>query len=232
MLSNIVFLHQTTTIYDGCNTTDGCQISSFYIKPQRSPAHCLLAVGCQISSFYIKPQHSVCAVRITLVVKYRLSTSNHNDSSLPCFAESVVKYRLSTSNHNEDLRIYTPASVVKYRLSTSNHNLRGYRKNNYIVVKYRLSTSNHNPLRRSERVGLLSNIVFLHQTTTLWIVSRVFVLLSNIVFLHQTTTRSGYMCSYRSCQISSFYIKPQLPSLSFCCDKVVKYRLSTSNHNG
>ena len=59
-LSNIIFLHQTTTGINRRNHWWCCQISSFYIKPQRPGYPVLHASGCQISSFYIKPQHLRC----------------------------------------------------------------------------------------------------------------------------------------------------------------------------
>ena len=55
-LSNISFLHQTTTAQVIKKYEDGCQISLFYIKPQRSIAPCARHARCQISLFYIKPQ--------------------------------------------------------------------------------------------------------------------------------------------------------------------------------
>ena len=142
-LSNIVFLHQTTTQYILLRHPLCCQISSFYIKPQPNTYSCVI--------------HSV--------VKYRLSTSNHNHILCLLLLFLVVKYRLSTSNHNNSLKSSSNTSVVKYRLSTSNHN--------FTVVKI------------------------------------VVKMLSNIVFLHQTTTSSSLGSHQRSCQISSFYIKPQ-----------------------
>ena len=121
MLSNIFFLHQTTTSPKFSKTQICCQISFFYIKPQPTVATVLHVSRCQISFFYIKPQLK---------------------------ADSTV--------------------------STD-------------VVKYLFSTSNHNLLAMLEILVVLSNIFFLHQTTT--------------QFLND-------ICKF-CCQISFFYIKPQ-----------------------
>ena len=55
-MSNIFFLHQTTTTAHDAASAKCCQISFFYIKPQ--PIYSTQADGdcCQISFFYIKPQ--------------------------------------------------------------------------------------------------------------------------------------------------------------------------------
>ena len=56
ILSNITFLHQTTTREASRCTHWNCQISLFYIKPQRKQLRFIFVVDCQISLFYIKPQ--------------------------------------------------------------------------------------------------------------------------------------------------------------------------------
>ena len=101
------------------------------------------------------------------------------------------------------------AVVVKYHFSTSNHNIESGCFDSLLVVKYHFSTSNHNQWLRTSCVYRLSNIIFLHQTTTTPIHPRLF----------------------QRCQISFFYIKPQLilDKISFLT--VVKYHFSTSNHN-
>ena len=77
----------------------------------------------------------------------------------------------------------------------------------------------------------LSYIVFLHQTTTGWLVSMPPPWLSYIVFLHQTTTMTMVCPSGMNCLISSFYIKPQPRRRVSATPWIVLYRLSTSNHN-
>ena len=57
----------------------------------------------------------------------------------------------------------------------------------YAII-YRLSTSNHNLCRYRSSNRILSYIVFLHQTTTRYLIRFMAFPLSYIVFLHQTTT--------------------------------------------
>ena len=164
-----------------------CLISSFYIKPQRYCAWFYCTQYCLISSFYIKPQHGVDSVDYSLIVLYRLSTSNHNFEHTPSRRVYIVLYRLSTSNHNCYEGVVDGGEIVLYRLSTSNHNRLTTGKPAAPIVLYRLSTSNHNLSSRPSVQPPLSYIVFLHQTTT----SR------------DRIWRTAY------CLISSFYIKPQ-----------------------
>ena len=100
ILSNIFFLHQTTTLDDHKFFSTHCQISSFYIKPQLKEGFNPACRYCQISSFYIKPQPSWVLLRRPTIVKYLLSTSNHNHGVTHSFSSIIVKYLLSTSNHN------------------------------------------------------------------------------------------------------------------------------------
>ena len=121
----------------------------------------------------------------------------------------VVSYSISTSNHNYDTLVMTTACVVSYSISTSNHN----------------QTSSYNGLLQ------LYLIPFLHQTTTLYIVSFVGFVLYLIPFLHQTTTLALCFCRAlalylipflhqttttdneimvaNGCILFHFYIKPQ-----------------------
>ena len=100
----------------------------------------------------------------------------------------IVLYRLSTSNHNREESRRWRLRIVLYRLSTSNHNRRYATQPLPAIVLYRLSTSNHNILIHFAEVGILSYIVFLHQTTTVFDSHKSRTRLSYIVFLHQTTT--------------------------------------------
>ena len=77
------------------------------------------------------------------------------------------------------------------------------------VVSYRNSTSNHNWAPSNTHLLTLYLIEILHQTTTLGLI--------------WTTTKS--------CILSKFYIKPQLPQKRRKRNGVVSYRNSTSNHN-
>ena len=124
ILSYIVFLHQTTTVF----------------------CLAIVAANCLISSFYIKPQLWGAKRNDSGIVLYRLSTSNHNDLCAVSEQQRIVLYRLSTSNHNSVVYTYITTRIVLYRLSTSNHNRCPYPWLLVPIVLYRLSTSNHNCL--------------------------------------------------------------------------------------
>ena len=160
-----------------------------------------------------------------------LSTSNHNSNVEMPLIPSVVKYLLSTSNHNCPLLIKEGFSVVKYLLSTSNHNRKERPQNQLFVVKYLLSTSNHNGAAFYNQAMQLSNIFFLHQTTTgRYERNHIRGCQISSFYIKPQLERCVRM-SRRSCQISSFYIKPQHVACWRNDSKVVKYLLSTSNHN-
>ena len=143
-MSNITFLHQTTTRTPCTNVRVNCQISLFYIKPQPSVANPTWMPNCQISLFYIKPQQQWTEGNFSLIVKYHFSTSNHNVIVKEFFRGTIVKYHFSTSNHN-----------LLYGCAVRP-----------LIVKYHFSTSNHNRINIPPYTSLLSNITFLHQTTT------------------------------------------------------------------
>ena len=122
MLSNISFLHQTTTQCCPLKSDRGCQISLFYIKPQPSSPVSTPAAGCQISLFYIKPQHTPyvarfierCQISLFYIKPQhrRHSPSSRIGCQISLFyikpqlvwegnaIQGVVKYLFSTSNHN------------------------------------------------------------------------------------------------------------------------------------
>ena len=105
----------------------GCILSKFYIKPQQQPNLLISTRGCILSKFYIKPQlRNRCYLNF-VVVSYRNSTSNHNNSTHRYCRPRVVSYRNSTSNHNLKRSEATEAEVVSYRNSTSNHNRYRYK---------------------------------------------------------------------------------------------------------
>ncbi len=82
----------------------------------------LSLMRCILSKFYIKPQHISGRLRLSDVVSYRNSTSNHNSTEVGWRTGKVVSYRNSTSNHNVTPFARLPFRVVSYRNSTSNHN--------------------------------------------------------------------------------------------------------------
>ena len=77
------------------------------------------------------------------------------------------------------------------------------------VVSYLISSSNHNI------------------ADTMQTLFELFL----ILFHHQTTTALAMLCTWLSCFLSYFIIKPQLWSLSAMSSNVVSYLISSSNHN-
>ena len=99
------------------------------------------------------------------------------------------------------------------------------------LLIYLCSTSNHNVAWWVRWGHRLSYISVLHQTTTFDNTLQSRPLLSYISVLHQTTTFFYSRKNTRSCLISLFYIKPQLPVELYGLPYVVLYLCSTSNHN-
>ena len=54
----ILFLHQTTTIFDGYRSYPGCILFCFYIKPQLPLLFGSRLGCCILFCFYIKPQRT------------------------------------------------------------------------------------------------------------------------------------------------------------------------------
>ena len=169
-------------------------------------------------------------------------------SSLCCLSScSYIKPQL-------DLLIQKDSAVVYHLVPTSNHNR--WRRYALLegVVYHLVPTSNHN--FREQAVGhrALFIILFLHQTTTLWVllppwlllfiilflhqtttsrwVKKVSGLLFIILFLHQTTTLATVLLMVIGCLSSCSYIKPQLQERGGQSDSVVYHLVPTSNHNG
>ncbi len=187
MLSNISFLHQTTTSAKLIPANGCCQISLFYIKPQPFLNQGIFEECCQISLFYIKPQ-----------------LANINKPTTNCCQISLfyIKPQLGTETHVLRAGCQISLFYIKPQLSVLLFN-------GYYVVKYLFSTSNHN--------------LYTTSTPKVW--------LSNISFLHQTTTSNCFLTPNHRCQISLFYIKPQRNAIKNNTCNVVKYLFSTSNHN-
>ena len=100
----------------------------------------------------------------------------------------VVLHPLSTSNHNSFTEAWETARVVLHPLSTSNHNPHQVHIPDKTVVLHPLSTSNHNKAGIIELSDALYCILFLHQTTTIAVLTERALGLYCILFLHQTTT--------------------------------------------
>ena len=99
----IEILHQTTTGENIGSIMSCCILSKFYIKPQPSARVRELLKGCILSKFYIKPQPCLAPLsrgRRCILSKFYIKPQ------LGRWCEChhvVVSYRNSTSNHNESI---------------------------------------------------------------------------------------------------------------------------------
>ena len=187
MLSIIFFLHQTTTLWDECKRTNGCLLSSFYIKPQPSSW----------------------AKSINFVVYYLLSTSNHNlkEAGLNPNLLSIIFFLHQTTTGIISITSITSCLLSSFYIKPQREPGTGVSSNSCllssfyikpqpsewfyvcqgscllssfyikpqlslaalrpsVVVYYLLSTSNHNHVTVQSLNTKLSIIFFLHQTTT------------------------------------------------------------------
>ena len=165
-LSNITFLHQTTTLKVIVSISRSCQISLFYIKPQLVGLCLLNHDCCQISLFYIKPQ------------------LNQGDDDLESGCQISLFYIKPQHEHS----CFSFLIVVKYHFSTSNHNQSHGRRLFVLLSNITFLHQTTTTERRINNNWSLSNITFLHQTTTRCRTTWIMRSLSNITFLHQTTT--------------------------------------------
>ena len=96
----IEILHQTTTIVS--RSPKNSPLYLIEILHQTTTKRHLPRpnICCILSKFYIKPQLFVLRILFHVVVSYRNSTSNHNQSPMIIVVQRVVSYRNSTSNHN------------------------------------------------------------------------------------------------------------------------------------
>ena len=143
----IEILHQTTTAGSAGRTRKRLYLIEILHQTTTFGRHFPSNDSCILSKFYIKPQRLADIFRLTIVVSYRNSTSNHNRILLPKRGNAVVSYRNSTSNHNFLFNDFCAIAVVSYRNSTSNHNAGSKTAQSDRVVSYRNSTSNHNSFR-------------------------------------------------------------------------------------
>ena len=77
----ILFLHQTTTLWNDFFDLLGCYLFCFYIKPQLVDVAFKRVRSCYLFCFYIKPQRRSASAIYRSVVTYFVSTSNHNEEA-------------------------------------------------------------------------------------------------------------------------------------------------------
>ena len=99
------------------------------------------------------------------------------------------------------------------------------------VVYLYIPTSNHNHNHVEPLFAELYIFIFLHQTTTIHVVTFTSPGLYIFIFLHQTTTPRGGKLRFLRCISLYSYIKPQLRRSSRFRVHVVYLYIPTSNHN-
>ena len=205
----IEILHQTTT----CGKCEECLRRLYLIEILHQTttfSTCSFSTCCCIlSKFYIKPQQQRSLGFSYVVVSYRNSTSNHNNT----FAVYVL------------VRLYL--IEILHQTTTVAEGLVEIAQLYLIEILHQTTTK-----RALQFFDLrLYLIEILHQTTTksrtIFTCRRLYL----IEILHQTTTVAGSVAGAGSCILSKFYIKPQLDESSANDYLVVSYRNSTSNHN-
>ena len=122
---------------------------------------------------------------------------------------SVVYHSIPTSNHNSKKFLYILNLVVYHSIPTSNHNSRTRSCASSIVVYHSIPTSNHNFRKREATPQALFITLFLHQTTTVFMLKCLTIWLFITLFLHQTTTLPLLLRYSSSCLSLYSYIKPQ-----------------------
>ena len=121
--------------------------------------------------------------------------------------------------------------VVYLYIPTSNHNLLSAQKKPPTVVYLYIPTSNHNLSGKVVPLSSLYIFIFLHQTTTTYMVGHICFKLYIFIFLHQTTTFSCFISQMAGCISLYSYIKPQLYFILIFYFIVVYLYIPTSNHN-
>ena len=100
----ILFLHQTTTRFRSNRTVLRCLSSCSYIKPQPEPSLLHACWRCLSSCSYIKPQRNGRYPLCGSVVYHLVPTSNHNKAAIASILDKVVYHLVPTSNHNGRVR--------------------------------------------------------------------------------------------------------------------------------
>ena len=138
-----------------------------------------------------------------IVVSYRNSTSNHNNSSVSRRETYVVSYRNSTSNHNSasDIASATPLYLIEilHQTTTNNHCL--YKKDSCILSKFYIKPQHPERLRLGGCCCILSKFYIKPQPTGQSILSHAVVSYRNSTSNHNQDLRThsrGHVVSYRN----------------------------------
>ena len=209
LLYLIEILHQTTTVI-----AIGWKHFSLYLieilhqtttpRIKSASASC-----CILLKFYIKPQQCRNSKRITAVVSYWNSTSNHNKAGDALCRILVGSYWNSTSNHNSGWSASSPTALY------------------LIEILHQTTTYGIRPREKSR----LYLIEILHQTTTVVLLRQPWsrcILLKFYIKPQQITVRC---CD---CSVVSYWNSTSNHNTCLgasCFALVVSYWNSTSNHN-
>ena len=184
----VLFLHQTTTEMIGAVQRGSCLWSYSYIKPQLWSNKSILTASCLWSYSYIKPQLYVQGMYCVLCCLWSYSYIKPQPNERIVQLGVVVYGPIPTSNHNYPGGGVETWRVVYGPIPTSNHNL---------SFLFRLALSLFMVLFLHQTTTTYKNtvlwlklfmVLFLHQTTTLLFSTRSFLWLFMVLFLHQTTT--------------------------------------------
>ena len=227
----IEILHQTTTQQTPRPAYVCCILSKFYIKPQLRRFNERLRHSCILSKFYIKPQpagwlpsRTTCCILSKFYIKPQLARSTYKMSPRCILSKFYIKPQLYPVDECPAIRCILSKFYIKPQQL-------GITKSDTSVVSYRNSTSNHNSVEVYSLPLRLYLIEILHQTTTMFAVTRLLFrcILSKFYIKPQLRRFAGFP-GWR-CILSKFYIKPQLVASARSACVVVSYRNSTSNHN-
>ena len=186
------FLHQTTTLLKRHRNKMSCISFDSYIKPQRMHEIKQALNGCISFDSYIKPQHWI------FLIDSRNSCTSFDSYIKPqpyLLSMPMMSCCISFDSYiKPQPRVCTffLCEVVYLLIPTSNHNSFVFGTLAAVVVYLLIPTSNHNLLSESVANLPLYIFWFLHQTTTIAVVSSFMLALYIFWFLHQTTTISPY----------------------------------------
>ena len=209
LLFIILFLHQTTTEFDGLGYQAGCLSSCSYIKPQQKKR--IMIVKSVVYHLVPTSNHngSVCFWQVWslfIILFLHQTTTYYLGSSvvLGCLSScSYIKPQHHAPGYFNLSRCLSSCSYIKPQhesltpqciqscLSSCSYikpQQRTWCNHWYLVVYHLVPTSNHNKRSKFRLSKLLFIILFLHQTTTIGVSTLIPNLLFIILFLHQTTT--------------------------------------------
>ena len=205
----VLFLHQTTTAYNGSEFVDGC--ISYYS--------------------YIKPQHNLFYVARWVVVYRTIPTSNHNPRSLDRNKAVVVYRTIPTSNHNTPVLrwSYSTLYIVLFLHQTTTRAGGASSYQGCISYYSYIKPQLRDPMD-VDRISCISYYSYIKpQPILLWRPTE----RSCISYYSYIKPQPFYALLIFNGRCISYYsyIKPQLATFTLCACNVVYRTIPTSNHN-